>query len=524
MEQVKFKTNSLTIMGALLLIVVLLFKTESSPIWQTNTWVDTNAMLTVGRSVLSGELPFRDFFEQRGPVLYGIYAIAATISSKNFLGVFIIEVIAMVATFYVFILLAKVFFRNNLLVVESAFLEECIVISSTSMQQGGSPEELVAPAIAYAGYVVIRYGLNINRYQLIILSALFSVVFWVKYSLIGIWVIYYLVYFAMKIFKRDRRGLCDFLIFSVLGFSLITLPIVLAYIHSGSLHYLISEYFVTNITGYASEDSGNMWKRILGTIIPNVKRHFILGTVIICTLMYKILFHGYTDDKRDRLKYGLLFVMILGQYFFMNIGGRTYDYYFMPIIVIGGLLTIVATGLLRVKNEKRLAGLMISGLGLLVIGSAVSAWRVGPYSTAEYIQTNIKAGQRFNKLINQLEKEKSSTNTLQFGGIDNGMYLATGKIIPQKYFNNPNFSYEQNPKILDSQFGYFKNKQVEFVITTPLNDEVLDYYLKHRNKAVKLKGCATLVPKVLDDNYTLIDKVASTNSKDEEFLLFHRKS
>jgi len=104
------------------------------------------------------------------------------------------------------------------------------------------------------------------------------------------------------------------------------------------------------------------------------------------------------------------------------------------------------------------------------------------------------------------------------------MYLATGKIIPQKYFNNPNFSYEQNPKILDSQFGYFKNKQVEFVITTPLNDEVLDYYLKHRNKAVKLKGCATLVPKVLADNYTLIDKVASTNSKDEEFLLFHRKS
>ncbi|WP_230910397.1 hypothetical protein [Weissella cibaria] len=136
MERVKFKTNSLTIMGALLLIVVLLFKTESSPIWQTNTWVDTKAMLTVGRSVLSGELPFRDFFEQRGPVLYGIYAIAATISSKNFLGVFIIEVIAMVATFYVFILLAKVFFRNNLLVVESAFLAECIVISSTSMQQG----------------------------------------------------------------------------------------------------------------------------------------------------------------------------------------------------------------------------------------------------------------------------------------------------------------------------------------------------------------------------------------------------
>ncbi|GAK48701.1 putative teichoic acid/polysaccharide glycosyl transferase [Secundilactobacillus oryzae JCM 18671] len=84
-----------------LILASAFFVTESSPIFQTNQWDDTNVSFTIGKAWLHGEWPYRDLFEQRGPFMYVIYLAAAAISGNNFTGLFLIEVVLMVAGYFV---------------------------------------------------------------------------------------------------------------------------------------------------------------------------------------------------------------------------------------------------------------------------------------------------------------------------------------------------------------------------------------------------------------------------------------
>ena len=70
--------------------VTLLICTKSSPLYPLNDWVDANTYLTIGRGMLQGKVPYRDLYEQKGPLLYMLHAGAACISDDSFFGVYIL--------------------------------------------------------------------------------------------------------------------------------------------------------------------------------------------------------------------------------------------------------------------------------------------------------------------------------------------------------------------------------------------------------------------------------------------------
>ena len=53
--------------------IILLFTSKCSPLYPFNDWVDINAFFTVGKSITRGILPYRDIFEQKGPILYFLF-------------------------------------------------------------------------------------------------------------------------------------------------------------------------------------------------------------------------------------------------------------------------------------------------------------------------------------------------------------------------------------------------------------------------------------------------------------------
>ena len=73
----------------------------SSPLYKFNDWVDANAFMTVGKSMLHGIVPYRDLFEHKGPVLYMLHAFASIFSSTSFIGVWMLEIIFATAFLYI---------------------------------------------------------------------------------------------------------------------------------------------------------------------------------------------------------------------------------------------------------------------------------------------------------------------------------------------------------------------------------------------------------------------------------------
>ena len=75
-----------------------------------NDWGDANCYYILGKGMLKGMVPYRDFIEQKGTVIYALYAIAALISEKSFFGVYIIETLCMAFLLYISIKIVNLFF------------------------------------------------------------------------------------------------------------------------------------------------------------------------------------------------------------------------------------------------------------------------------------------------------------------------------------------------------------------------------------------------------------------------------
>ena len=72
----------------------LLICTKSSFLYPINDWNDSNCFFTVGKGMMQGKVPYRDLFEQKGPLLYFIHGLASLISFDSFLGVFFFEILS----------------------------------------------------------------------------------------------------------------------------------------------------------------------------------------------------------------------------------------------------------------------------------------------------------------------------------------------------------------------------------------------------------------------------------------------
>lgn len=83
------KNYRLYVYLAFLSLFFMLIVTTTSPLYYVNNADDGNIMFTVGKAVLHGLMPYKDLFDQRGPLMYFMNTIASLISYKSFLGVFI---------------------------------------------------------------------------------------------------------------------------------------------------------------------------------------------------------------------------------------------------------------------------------------------------------------------------------------------------------------------------------------------------------------------------------------------------
>ena len=85
-----FRRSSRYLLGALYTICITLFSAGSSPV-VNSMGTDSSVFFTIGRSMLSGKVPYRDLFDHKGWYVYFFNYLGACLSSKTTIGLFIIE-------------------------------------------------------------------------------------------------------------------------------------------------------------------------------------------------------------------------------------------------------------------------------------------------------------------------------------------------------------------------------------------------------------------------------------------------
>ena len=148
-------------------IIFLTICSKSSFLYPLNNWDDANSFFTMGKGMANGLIIYKDLFEQKGPLLYLIHAIAYIISNRTFIGVFIFEVIS----FSIFLYFANktilLYFRE-IHILWASPLMSFIILSSYVFLSGDSAEEFCLPFLAISLYYFLNYYKNIYPHLLTI--------------------------------------------------------------------------------------------------------------------------------------------------------------------------------------------------------------------------------------------------------------------------------------------------------------------------------------------------------------------
>ena len=228
----------------------------SSPLYPFNDWVDVNCFFTVGKSMLYGIVPYRDLYEQKGPLLYALYALCYPISHRTFLGGWLLEV----AAAWAFLSLA---WKSHLLLTGKRdpiflFLTAALVYTVPSFLKGGSAEELSLPLLMLSFYYGLRcicLNRELTGREAFLIGVSSGAVLWIKYSMLGFYLGFILVPAHQMLRKGRALRLIQLLGLIALGVVATSLPVLTYFACNHALSSLWEAYFYNNLFVYGKASS-----------------------------------------------------------------------------------------------------------------------------------------------------------------------------------------------------------------------------------------------------------------------------
>ena len=247
-------------------LAALLVCSLSSPLYATNDWIDANAYLTIGRAMLHGQVPYRDLVDHKGPLLYLLHMLAALVQPNGFFGVFVWEVAAGTVFCRWAVKLAALF-ADGPAALLAAPVSAAVVYTLPAFSKGDSAEEFALPLLLIALYdltrVMLDGGRPVIRGMLLRNGALAGVLFWTKYTLLGVHFAFMACLFVeLLAFRRQIARAFAACGWFLLGMAAPAVPVLAYFAANRALCSLWEVYFYNNLFRY-SDLTGGVLNRLI---------------------------------------------------------------------------------------------------------------------------------------------------------------------------------------------------------------------------------------------------------------------
>ena len=140
----------------MLTVFLLLFSYSTSPLTADCTSSDSTFFMLVGKGMTKGYMPYRDFFDMKGPYLFFIEYIGQLISyGRN--GIFAVQILFMFITLYFFDKSYRLVMKKENLFLEIVMLGTMLVLGCGTIQEGNLCEEINMPFLSVCLYMALYY-------------------------------------------------------------------------------------------------------------------------------------------------------------------------------------------------------------------------------------------------------------------------------------------------------------------------------------------------------------------------------
>lgn len=446
---------SIWCLGAAALVLILCSKT--SPLFVLNDWMDANIFFTMGKSMLSGKVLYRDVFDHKGPVLYLLYGLGWLLDHTGFTGVFVLELCAF-ALFLDFGLRTAALLRGTPLHPAWCLLPAAAVAACRAFAHGGSAEELLLPFLAAALYGLAKCLTAPRQMPLravVLHGFLCGCALLLKYTVLG----FYLAWAAVLAVLYLRRGWLRDLGKSCAaylgGLALAALP---WFAYFGVNHALDSWwecYFYDNLFLYKGDTRSalTLAQHLWWAVRDDLPAALLLAVFLLWAVAAN---HRGAALATLVLAAGLAFTSLMGGY----------------LVYYGLVLAVFAPLALAALPQKRPAG---RGFAILpALGAAAAAawcFLVSPNRALRGRAAESLPQIQFANII----RETPNATLLNYGTLDGGFYTAAGVLPPCRYFCVTNMPLQEQ---WQQQWDLLADAAVDYVaaLTGDLQNDYPAYH------------------------------------------------
>lgn len=450
--------NWWAVYGVCLLISAIFFFVFglNSPIYTFNSENDYNWFITMGHGLVGGKLPYRDLFEQKGPITYFVTAFCCLFQNPNFVMLWI-EIFTMSLFFFFTYRIAKKRLNTFYSLLTVTIMAVLISTSWCRTRSAAVVEEFILPIYAYFLLCWIEFLLDKkdwNWVRALCLGLCFGIILWVKYTLVYFMLVPMIIWLIQSMREKKYRTIILNLLLMVAGVIMITLPIVIFFATNHALSDLIHVYFLLNLTAYGTTDAL--------MVLSSFGVFFVVGPLVLFFIIWGVV--------RFAIKYWhqrvgwLLLIAFLINLALLVWSARGSAYYYigvLPYAILGiiDLLMMISQKITLPRWHKWLyvaitvISLIISipcsvftlewGRGRNAYTPLVIADEIHNYETTNHVSATLF--------------------TYKIG--DFGFYNAAGIIPSDYYFANNLFAVDRLPEMYEGFERSISEQHCDFVIT-----------------------------------------------------------
>lgn len=419
--------------------------------WTREPQIDSSVFLYIAQRMFHGEMPYRDSFDHKGPLVY-IFDYLAELISKTY-GPWLLDLVCMTACLILFYLTAKLILNNRpaaliLVTASAAFIPE--------FYHGGNTVEIMAmPFIALALYIFCKYFINnaVKKHELILFGLSFAVVLMLRVNMAAPWIVMCITVVIREIRLKKAAEIKRYLLIFVAGAAIVLVPVLIWLFSGHAFNDFIEQYIVFNIK----------YSKVVGNEFQDFPVYDVFFTFLFKpqTITALILSIYLCIRKKNLFAISMTLILVLST-LASSISGRKYEHYFIALIPL--CIPAIASGIrelnehLKTKNWQQLIAPVIVCVisGLLPLSSYFSKNEFDTESgmDIDMIQT-----------LEYIEQYTDENDAIAiYGNRDSLLYLSNRKSVSKYSYQSPIASFDRS--ILDTYFNDIETEKPKLVIVS----------------------------------------------------------
>lgn len=466
------------IIAWIVLLIIFIFCAIPTLPKYTHITFDSGIFLYGGQQILKGDLPYKDFFEVRTPIIYYLNALGLSFGIGR-LGVWLIESALLISAIFIFF--NALYKKSNFWIALTPAIILTFFLKAPKLISYGNLSEIYSVA-----FIIMLISFVINNldkdksWDWIFAGMLSFLVFLTKQSTAGIVVIVFFALIYCIVINKDKK-LKKIFIFKTTYFligllsSIVVLIVILVSI--GNFKDLIEANFK-----YALFYSTNIKLpiiTIIKTMSISVFREYSLGNLLVVAIVFSIINLINKKNTINSMLRLISLMVVFGlpiELFLVAIPGKFYNHYFyslIPYLTLGLFIFCYQIKYFFKKNIRKSQKFLFLVLIFFLTNTSIICYDIlKEYKTLISFKVDSFFQSNNDNYIIDEQKTPSYLNNIYSGkdfmiwGGELKFYFLTDRKFPIKYidffplFNEKYF----NNKIFNNFFEDFKNNAPDYII------------------------------------------------------------